>query len=363
MKIHFVLIFLLFSFVNLVQAQTEEEFYDLVSANVLSGFTLTKKENCTHQKYFLKNLYFLDQSEEKGQPSIVVNCKNFDSMLQQLGSIELKLRSKFKTHYHLKNLNLILADVLKNALFEHTISTLMVPWQFDAGYTTVNLKNPVNSLPILLHEYAHYIIHHNYPLLNLATRSDSKVTFYFDALHELMSDILVVSDTQDPNVMVKALQSTKLLQYPNGLPSSDLFVHEKIKDSKSGKIKLVKYLLTARDFDDRRNNLDYIIAKMRNGDKAILEGYFYSPHSLLSPVRKFLWDHVISNPILIQKLGTAGLTKLLFDEMSKFYNHLNNSTLPSTNGPIESFQMINSKLISWLSKNINQKFPGTLPVK
>lgn len=335
-------------------SQTEDDFYNLVSVNVMGAFRLNAAP-CQLQKYSLKNLYFVDQDEARNQPPFMVNCKNFETIITPLQKLEQKIRPFFKTHYHLKNLNLIIADILKNAVFEPSINTLFAPWFFDAGIATINLKNPVITLPIILHEYGHYIVHSNYAIFNLNTRNDSPYIFYLDALHELMADLLPVIDSQDPNLMIKALQSTKLLQYPKGIPSTDIFIQEKSKSQ--GEIKLNKYLLVARDFDDRRNDLDYILSKMKNGDKAILQGYFYAPHSLLSPVRKFLWDRAISNPLLRQKLGTAGMTKYLFDELGKFYAHVLKNRLPSVQGDIQSFEMINRELIKWLNKSLNHQFP------
>lgn len=330
-----------------LRAQTpneiDDEIYNVVSANVASAFTLNEG-NCFHQKYFLKKLYLVDQTEERGKPVVKVGCKHVETMMAPLAQLELKLRKQFKTHYHLKNLNLIVADVLKNALFDHSISALMVPWFFDAGTINVNLKNPQTTLSIVLHEYGHYLIHENFPVFNFNNREKSDLVFYFDALHELMSDLLVVIDTQDPNIMVKALQSTKSLQYPNGKVSTDIFIQEKPSSSKD--IRFYKYLLTARDFDDRKNDLDYILSRMRTGDKVIIQGYFYAPHSLLAPVRKYLWDFVISNPEFRQKLGSDGLTKLLYNELALFYTQLLRNQQPPKN-PMVAFESINRQLMQW----------------
>jgi hypothetical protein len=354
----YALIFSLIFLQNWVKAQTtpsSDEIYDLVSANVPSAFTLNNGQ-CGFQKYFLKSLYFVDQTEERGKPQILVGCKQFESMVQPLAQIEFKLRKHFKTHYHLKNLNLVVADVLKNALFDHSASALMAPWFFDAGMVNVNLKNPQTTLPIVIHEYAHYIIHSNFPVFNFTGREKTDLVFYFDALHELMSDLMVVIDTQDPNIMVKALQSTRSLQYPNGKASTDIFVQERPSSSKDSKF--FKYLLTARDFDDRKNELDYIIPRMRTGDKVIIQGYFYAPHSLLAPVRKFLWDHAISNPVLRQKLGTAGLTKFLFQELAMFYTQMLRNQHRPHQDPIVAFESINRQLMLWFKPKLAPTSPN-----
>lgn len=336
-------------FVPSLSAQSKDDIFDLVSANVSSAFTLNLG-NCHAQKYFFKSIYFVDQTEERSRSQIMVGCKHFETIATPLAKLEFKLRPYFKTHFHLKNLNFITADILKNALFDYSVSALMVPWFFDAGIANVSLKNPQTTLPIALHEYGHYLIHSNYPVLNFANREKSDLVFYFDALHELMSDLLVVIDSLDPNIMVKALQSTKSLQYPNGQVSSDIFVQEKPSSAKDSKF--FKYLLTARDFDDRKNDLDYILSKMRTGDKVILQGYFYAPHSLLAPFRKYLWDNAISNPILRQKLGPQGLTKYLFNELSAFYAQLLRSHHRPPKDPIAAFESINRQLMQWFKPKL-----------
>lgn len=126
-------------------SQSEDDFYNLVSANVASAFSL-KAANCGQQRFLIKDLYFVDQEEQPGKPKIVVNCRNFETMILPLQKLELKLRTSFKTQYHLKNLNLVIADVLKNALFEQSITTLMVPWHFDAGLSSENLKKSHDNI-------------------------------------------------------------------------------------------------------------------------------------------------------------------------------------------------------------------------
>ena len=112
---------------KVLRAQSENDIYDLVSSNVGAAFTL-HPGNCLQQKYFLKSLYFVDQQEDRTRPSLTVGCKHFEMMIQPLVKLELKLRKQLRTHFHLKNLNFVVADVLKNALFDHSVSALMVPW-------------------------------------------------------------------------------------------------------------------------------------------------------------------------------------------------------------------------------------------
>lgn len=333
------------------QSQTQNDFNDLMLGILTSDFSLEQAANCQHQKYGLKNLYFVDQSEDRRTPNLKVQCKNFQTMANVIQTLALKLKTHFKTHLQLKNLNFVLVDILKNAIFNSYYTAIVVPLKYDLGNVNESFKHPKFVLPMLVHEYAHYILHSNYKVFDFNKRSNASLDFYFDAIHELLSDVLVVVDTNDPKIMYDSMFSTNLLQYPNGRRSDDIFVEDRVSSKNDSKYN--KYLLAARNFEDRKNDLDYLLAKMKSRDKIILDGYFYHPHSLLAPVRYFLWNYVISNPELKQKLGgSAGMTKFIFDEAAKFYASLSKKRLPNSTSPIKSFEWINREMIKWLKNSL-----------
>lgn len=345
---------ILFYFHGLLLAQSENEIYDLVSSNMPSAYTLDKAEQCQPYRFNLKSLYFVDQQEPANSVPLKVTCKNFASMVNPLAHFESIYRANFKTHTSQNNLNLVIVDVLSNGLFQHEINTIMVPWHFNASFHQLSLKNPIHSIPILLHEYGHYLIHHNSNFLNYNFKNRSRLNLYFDALHELLSDVLVVLFYNDPKIMMNALKSTLTVQYPDGRTNDAYLIEE--KHNWGQKKSVFKYTLRSRDFDNTQNTLDVIMGKFRSGDKFVAQGYFYAPHSLLAPIRKYLWDYMLSNPQILQDAGgKSGLAVYLTVEFNQFFKYLTTLNYPSTMKPHEIFEFINKELKLWLDKGLVEK--------
>lgn len=348
------LTFLLALISQRVSAQSDEDIYNLVSSSIPSAYTIEKADKCRPERFFLKSLYLVDQQEAPLNKQVKITCNEFSQLMNPFMHFEFVFKNNFRTHSILKNLNLIVVDILNNGIFDDKTSALMVPWLFNASLQQVSLKNPIHSFPILLHEYAHYLIHNNSLILNYNYKEKTKLNLYFDSLHELLSDVFVVLFYNDPKIMMNALKSTFTMQYPDGKGSSDIMISESQNDGQ--KRKLYHYTLKSRDFDNTFNSLENIMSKFRNGDKYIAPGYFYAPHSLLAPIRKYLWDNMLSNPQILQESGgKSGLAVYLTSELGLFFKYLNTQHYPQNMKPQDVFEFINKELIIWIDRGLNLK--------
>lgn len=319
--------YLLMSFSHVFAQQDPGQNYvqelKAVVAEIMTGSVQVNQLSCPLLKYNFKNTTKIDQENEGRQ--IAVNCNDINPFASILSALDATYGSQFKTNSNnAHDLSFVLAEKYNNAFYYGGLEIMFIP-----KYLTLSggLRNPEFLLPVVAHEYGHYLIKHNFPIFN----KEENNTFIYNAANEMLADAFSVVYYGKGDVILKGLKDTKFIQQ-----SKDM-----------------KEVIFARDFTDQKNQLSSILPMLRNGGKVGRAAFLENDHNYLTPVRVHIWNKYISNPEVSKVYSKAVLVRFFIEQTINAIELMKNYHAAGkwfAGGDVGEFEGINQTIMNYMDK-------------
>ncbi len=294
----------LVSFSALAQKKiTKQEFSLLMTQafHQMTGKMVQYAEpKCSVDTDYDYNWLFSDVSLHMDKPTHKAACGKIDNFLNILSKMDKILSTSMKTNSHFHDINIVLQKKFDNAFYsKHLGEVITMPQVFYQEGTNGKSysKHPKYLTPIVMHEYAHYIIEKNLgPIFNkfISKHKDSPTAYLIrGGIHELLADIFAVTLTGDSEVIKESLHHVGVM----------------------AKSKYGQMSTRLRSFGNHENSLKAIGTRLRSlgknakavigvseegglavDSKSIEVRVHFGVHNLLTPTRYHVYKHYLSNP-------------------------------------------------------------------
>lgn len=325
MKLIMLLVLSLFISSSYAQKQMTKAEYVAELGKIFSQI-LDKEVNFVEPRCDLKidyDYYWFFADENLHNDSKKVACKKFSKFLNVMSKMDNTFNGFMKTNSHFKDINVVIQEKYDNAFYSKGMGELItmpnVFVQYGANGAEYS-KHPKYLYPIVMHEYAHYIIEKNIgdSFNSYIKKSNDNPAAYLirSAIHEFLADVFAVTLTKDPDSIRDSLYHTGTDQ-----------------KSKYGKIST-----RLRSFENHENSIETIGARLKslgNKAKAVIafseDGRIttaaksielrihYGGHNLLTPTRYHAYKYYLSNPRFNKNKGklVALIMKAVSERMMK----------------------------------------------
>lgn len=255
-------------------------------------------------------------------------CKKIKFIQDQMTKVDDVIAPYMKNNTELNDINILLIKEYDNAFYAEGLGNLILLPEifFLPTKEKKHIKHPKFLGPIIMHEYAHYLMRKNFPkadkYFSKKHRNNGSSKLLLSAYHELTADIISFLITKDPKSISDGLHFTG-------------FANESIFN------KLISRL---RDFENHKNKLRTIDNRLRNLQKNSQEyATYFMEHTLLAPVRHEIFRKYS------KYLNSKNKGKLIKDLLSNLAETLNNEIsvrfLADFNYTPKDYYIINSTFI------------------
>lgn len=308
-------------------SKLDKEYYEMFSELLDESGTEVKKVECPENSYNFKEITLVSWPNGNDK-KIELSCDDVLPLGDLLKKVDSVYSSKFKVNSSKGNLKIALLEKLDNAFYADQYLALIIP-----KFLVLNkpYRNPDLLYPAIIHEYGHYICTQNYSIF----QNYAKAKFIVNAAGELLADIFSVLYYNDGKIIMKSMKDTSLLQN---------------KDFNNMKA------FSARDFTNHENQLSSIMPILNNGKRAVIDNFVFDDHNYFSPMRYYLWNEYLGNPLITKKFSKATIAKHLSDRIVEFLSKKENDTCEFYTKSTEKkcvsiFEKNNRDLMEYLEKN------------